>query len=69
MACSAAGATVLAGGFDYLVLVVAGVLLAAPAAIAFLAVMNLLQNRRAGHLGDPQRGGPLHRRTGHPTAG
>ncbi|MGB4873548.1 MAG: hypothetical protein WBP47_26110 [Candidatus Promineifilaceae bacterium] len=38
-----AGATVLAGGFDYLVLVVAGVLLAAPAAIAFLAVMNLLK--------------------------
>lgn len=36
-------ATVLAGGFDYLVLVVAGVLLSNPAAIAFLAVMNLLK--------------------------
>ncbi|MBK7897111.1 MAG: oligosaccharide flippase family protein [Anaerolineaceae bacterium] len=36
-------ATVLAGGFDYLVLVVAGVLLSDPAAIAFLAVMNLLK--------------------------
>lgn len=38
-----AGATVFAGGFDYLVLVVAGLLLSAPAAIAFLAVMNLLK--------------------------
>ncbi|MAT96478.1 MAG: hypothetical protein CL608_04985 [Anaerolineaceae bacterium] len=36
-------ATVLAGGFDYLVLVVAGLLLSDPAAIAFLAVMNLLK--------------------------
>ncbi len=36
-------ATVLAGGFDYLVLVVAGLLLSGPAAIAFLAVMNLLK--------------------------
>jgi O-antigen/teichoic acid export membrane protein len=38
-----AGATILAGGFDYLVLVIAGLLLSAPAAIAFLAVMNLLK--------------------------
>ncbi len=36
-------ATVLAGGFDYLVLVVAGLLLSNSAAIAFLAVMNLLK--------------------------
>jgi O-antigen/teichoic acid export membrane protein len=36
-------ATILAGGFDYLVLVVAGLLLSDPAAIAFLAVMNLLK--------------------------
>jgi O-antigen/teichoic acid export membrane protein len=38
-----AGATIFAGGFDYLVLVIAGLLLSAPAAIAFLAVMNLLK--------------------------
>ena len=37
------GATMVAGGFDYLVLVVAGLLLAPAAAIAFLAVMNLLK--------------------------
>lgn len=36
-------ATIVAGGFDYLVLVVAGLLLSDPAAIAFLAVMNLLK--------------------------
>ncbi len=38
-----AAATIVAGGFDYLVLVVAGLLLSNPAAIAFLAVMNLLK--------------------------
>lgn len=36
-------ATILAGGFDYLVLIVAGLLLSSTAAIAFLAVMNLLK--------------------------
>ncbi len=38
-----AGATLVAGGFDYLVLLVAGLLLPNAAAIAFLAVMNLLK--------------------------
>jgi len=38
-----AGATAVAGGFDYLVLVAAGLLLSDGAAIAFLAVMNLLK--------------------------
>ncbi|MFO7683410.1 MAG: hypothetical protein R6X34_25530 [Chloroflexota bacterium] len=38
-----AGATVVAGGFDYLVLVAAGVLLTDMEAIAFLAVMNVLK--------------------------
>ncbi|PIE80014.1 MAG: hypothetical protein CSA11_09650 [Chloroflexi bacterium] len=38
-----AGATVVAGGFDYLVLVFAGVLLSDLEAIAFLAVMNMLK--------------------------
>ncbi|MCZ7673569.1 MAG: hypothetical protein M5U34_43850 [Chloroflexi bacterium] len=38
-----AGATVVAGGFDYLVLVAAGLLLTDMEAIAFLAVMNVLK--------------------------
>lgn len=38
-----AGATLVAGAFDYLVLLVAGLLLPNAAAIAFLAVMNLLK--------------------------
>ena len=38
-----AGATLVAGGFDYLVLVAAGLLLTDLEAIAFLAVMNLLK--------------------------
>jgi len=38
-----AGASLLSGGFAYLVLVVAGLLLNDAAAIAFLAVMNLLK--------------------------
>jgi len=38
-----AGATLIAGAFDYLVLLVAGLLLPNAAAIAFLAVMNLLK--------------------------
>ena len=38
-----AGATVVAGGFDYLVLVAAGLLLSDLEAIAFLAVMNVLK--------------------------
>lgn len=38
-----AGATLVAGGFDYLVLVAAGLLLTDLEAIAFLAVMNVLK--------------------------
>ena len=38
-----AGATVVAGGFDYLVLVAAGLMLTDLEAIAFLAVMNVLK--------------------------
>lgn len=56
-------ATVLAGGFDYLVLVVAGVLLSDPAAIAF-GGHEPAEDCRAGHLGHSQRGGLLHRRAG-----